>query len=286
MDARRHAIEQADLRQLGQTLVNLDKKTAGGDGHNHVIGCAPAELFSHLEPERFAALRVVRAQVHVDECPAVLLGNLGTQTVHVIIGPVHLDQRRAVSRSGQDLSALESVGNEHTRPQPGPGGVGRHGIGQVACRSARHDLILEPQGRRDGDCNDAIFERPRGIHRVVLDVQLGQTQRAAQPGCAQERRVAGGEIDIGDAADWKERLVPPDRRRSGLNDLTQRLAGESIVVVDDLQWAETLLAHVDGPRGIDGPAFAAAELLLIGHQIASRHGVSSRQSKTESPHDC
>src|SRR6476660_4501820 len=50
-----------------------------------VIRDPPAELLRYLITHGLRAFVIVRAQVHVDEAPAVLVGDLRAEPVHVII---------------------------------------------------------------------------------------------------------------------------------------------------------------------------------------------------------
>ena len=62
-------VEEADLRQLPEPLGDLRQLGARADRHDDVVRRLPAQLLGRLEGEGLGALRVVRAQVDVDEGP-------------------------------------------------------------------------------------------------------------------------------------------------------------------------------------------------------------------------
>ena len=71
IDARQLAVDQADLAQLAQSADDARQQRAAGDRRDEVLRIAPAELLDDFEAHRLRAFGVVRAQVDVDEAPAV-----------------------------------------------------------------------------------------------------------------------------------------------------------------------------------------------------------------------
>ena len=67
-------------------LATLVSCAARANGHDHVVGSAPAELLGHLEGQGLRSFGVVGAHVHVHERPRRLLaGELGAEAVDVVV---------------------------------------------------------------------------------------------------------------------------------------------------------------------------------------------------------
>ena len=75
-------------------------------------GIAPAQLLDNLECDGLRPFGVIAPQVDVRECPAIPVTNLGTQTVHVIIGAV--DANHVGPRYGrpQNLARFQTLRNK------------------------------------------------------------------------------------------------------------------------------------------------------------------------------
>ena len=102
-------LDEAERDQLLERLVDLGQLRAGGDRDHDLVGQPPAELLGDLVAERLGALGVERADVDVDERPALLLaGDLGGEPVDVVVGAVHRDEVLGVDR-GVDLLGLLEV---------------------------------------------------------------------------------------------------------------------------------------------------------------------------------
>ena len=140
------------------------------------------------------------------------------------------------------------------------GGDGGGGIGQVAGGSAAHGGEAEFAGAGEGHGHHPVLEgERRHVHTVVLDVELLEAKAAGQPIGPQQGREAGAHIDRV-PFDGEEFSVAPDGGGAGLDRGAAHPAADGVVVVDDLQGAETdVLTDVAGPGLIGMAAFLAAE---------------------------
>src|SRR5256885_8516722 len=122
-----------------------------------MLRIAPSELLDDLEAERLRALRVVRPQVDVHESPAVPVGHLRAQPVHIVVVAVDRENGRIEDRRAQDLPALEAVGYEHAAFDAEARGVSGDTVREVSGRGAceNFESKLHRPRRRDG--YDAIF---------------------------------------------------------------------------------------------------------------------------------
>src|SRR5262249_17302890 len=240
---------------------------SAGNRRNEVLRVAPSELFDDLEPDRLRALGVVRTQVDVDESPAVAIGHLGAQPVHVVVGAGDRENRRIEDRGAEDLPRFEAVGNEHAALDPETGGVCRNAVRKVAGRRTREHVEPEFRRPRRGYRDDAILVRQRGmVHRVVLDVELADAEPPGEPIASDERRESGIESGSWLAGDRQQLTVTPQVLRAPLD----RVAGQRdrVVVVHRLERAEALVADV----GRGGGKRRLAEMTLESGQHATSTG--------------
>src|SRR5207248_164060 len=77
--------DDADFDKLAIRFVNLGQNRSTGGWDNRVLRESPAELLGDFKAKGFGAFGVVRAKVHVDDGPAVLVRDLGTQTIDVVV---------------------------------------------------------------------------------------------------------------------------------------------------------------------------------------------------------
>ena len=97
-----------------------------------MLGIAPSELLDDFEPHRLGAFGVVRAQVDVDEAPAIPIRHLRAQAIHIVVVARDGQDRRVEDRGSEQLAGFEIVGNEHAAVDAEAGGVCRHAVRQVA----------------------------------------------------------------------------------------------------------------------------------------------------------
>src|SRR5262249_53640267 len=158
---------QPDLCQLAKGARHLRQDRAAGGGHHDVLRQLPAELLGDLEPIRLGAFGIVRAQVDVDEGPAVLVGDLAAQPVDVVVVAADRHRARSVDGGADDLALLEVVGDEDEAVEPGARRVCRDAVGEVAGRGARDGAEVELDRLGDGYRYYPILVREgRVIHRV------------------------------------------------------------------------------------------------------------------------
>ena len=191
----RTALDQPEVDQLTGRLAVLDELAPGGDRHDDLVGQAPAELLRGLEGQRLAALAVVGAKVEVAEPPVDAVGELGAETVDVVVAAVDRDDRRPEDRRPDHLRGLEVAGHHHDGAQSGVRRVRRDGVGEVARAGAGDggEPVLARPGRRDA--HDAILERPRRVLRVVLQVEVAQPELGAEVARVDQRRESLAERD-------------------------------------------------------------------------------------------
>ena len=141
----------------------------------------PPELLGDLESQGLGPFGVIAADVDVDERPCrVLAGQLGTQPVDLVVVPVHGHQYPAEDGRGDYLGDLQVSGYADDRAHARPGGVGRHGVGQVAGRGTSRHLETKLPGPGKGNRHDPVLERPGRVDGVVFDPQIGEPQFSTQ----------------------------------------------------------------------------------------------------------
>src|SRR6185436_7480677 len=99
---------------------------------------------------------------------------------------------------------------------------------------------------RRGDRHDAVFVREgRMIHRVVFDVELGNTECVSQAARTHQRREPGIEASAR-LADRQQLDIAPQRTGSRLNELPADDLTHRVVVVCDFERTEALAAYPVG----------------------------------------
>ena len=224
-----------------------------------MIGRAPAELLGDLEAEGARALGVVGPHVDVDEGPRLGLRHLRAEPVHVVVGALDHHERRVVDAAADDLALLEVVRDEDDRLHPGAGAVRGDGVREVAGAGAGDAGVAELARLRDRDGDDAVLERPRRVDGVVLDPEPLEAERRRQVVGAQQRREARPEVHAVLRLGRQQVGVAPQRGRPGGDGLAGDRGGDALVVIGDLEGAETELAEEGRGERELAPALAAAE---------------------------
>jgi hypothetical protein len=85
------------------------------------------------------------------------------------------------------------------------------------------------------------------VHRIVLDVELADTEAGSEPVGSDERREAGMETRPRLALDRQELTVPPEALGSRLDRLPEQNLSNGLVVPRYLERAKALVA--DPERG-------------------------------------
>jgi hypothetical protein len=112
------------------------------------------------------------------------------------------------------------------------------------------------------------------IDRIVFHPELADAEHPRQAVGSDERGETGVETDLGLALDRQQLAIAPEVARSRLDGIARHLAGDPLVIVDDLQGAEAGLANVDGHRGVVGAAFPAFQTDHCAHAISFDEGPS------------
>src|SRR5579884_3840833 len=243
-------IDQSDLVELVVSLPELGEKRARGDGRDDVVWRAPAKLLGDLEGQGLASFGVVGAEIDVDECPAILIRDLGAEAVDVIVVSVDGNDRRLVDGGPEDLSLLEVGRDEDTGTQTGARGVRGDGAGKITrrCASKRVETELDCPGA--GDRDRVIFEGVRRIYTVILDVELAEAKLAGEVIRAHERCIAAADVDEVFPVDGEQGSVAPDAPGSGGDRLARDVGADGRVIIVYFEGAEAVLADVDGLGGI------------------------------------
>ncbi len=139
-------------------------------------------MLGDLEGEGLAALGVERAEVDVDEGPALLVGDLEAEPVDVVVRAVDADDGRAVAQGVVDLGGLEVRRDEDEGTQPERGRGGRGGAGEVAGGGAGERVEAELDGSGRGDRDDAVLEAECRVTGVVLQPEPVDTDLARRVG--------------------------------------------------------------------------------------------------------
>ncbi len=201
--------------ELFESLPELREQRSGGDRRDDRVRQLPAELLADLERERLRTLRVVGAQVHVDERPVELAGELDDEPRAVVVVAVHGVHLAAVDGGRQQFLGLDRLGIENDRPHAARRGTRRDGVAEVARRRTRERVAAELGGLGGGDGDDAVLERVRRVRVVELQEELADPERAREPRRADERRPARPAGCVCGRGHRQQRLVAPERARPG-----------------------------------------------------------------------
>ena len=120
----------------------------------------------------------------------------------------------------------------------------RHAVGEIAGRRAAERLESELDGARGGDRDDAILVRERRmIDGIVLEIQLADAERLREAIGFDERRESRIEAGARLAVDRQQLAIAPQVLRARLDLRAAHVAPDLVVVVDDFERSETLVAH-------------------------------------------
>ena len=162
----------------------------------------PAKLLGDFEAHALGAFGVVGAEVHIHEAPAVFAGDLRAKAVDLIIGAFDADDLRAVNQRADDFALLQVCWNEDIACQAGGGGIGGHGVCEIARGGAGDDFEAEFAGAAESDGNHAVFEREGGVvDRVVFDIKFIHSEVLGESVGPDEWRESNLSPDSGCAVD-------------------------------------------------------------------------------------
>ena len=266
-------LHDAEIDELLVGLVDLGEQGARGHADHGVAGKLPAELFGDFKTHCLGSLRVVGAEVHVDEAPSVFTGDLGAEAVHLIVGPADADHIGSVDKRAEHLALLEIRWDQDVAFEPCIGGVGGDGVGQVASRGTGHHLESQFPGAAQSHGDHAVLEgKGRIVHRVVLDPEFPDPESLGQAVGLHKRSEAHlgahGRLPI----DRQQLPVTPHRLGARLDEFSGQDLANRIVVVGSLQRTEVEFADMDRLLLIETPALAALQIAepgFFGHGISS-----------------
>ena len=274
---RQLPVDEANLTQLAKPADDARQQRAAGDGRHQVLRVAPSQLLDDLESERLRSFRVVRAQVDVDEAPAIPVRHLRAEPIHIVVIAGDGENRRIEDRGPEQLAGFEVVRDEHAAVDAEPCGMGGDAVRQVAGRGAREHVESELDGARRRHRDDAVLVGERGmVDRVVLDVELVDAEPRGQAIAAHERREAGVEPRSRLAGNRQQLAIAPQIFRPA-RDLLARQRDRA-VVVQRLQWTEAPIAHVGRLRRKEG----LAQMTLESQECAHTASVSAMLESSRS----
>jgi hypothetical protein len=176
----------------------------------------------------------------------VAVGELGAQTVDVVVGPVDREHDRPVDQRPDHLPHLEADRDEHDGRQARLGRVSGDRVGEVARRRAGHGVEAELPRLAHGHADHPVLEGPgRVAHSIVLQIELAESPGLAEVPRAHQRRHPHVPTDHGVSVEGQEVSVPPDAGRTRRDALPRQDRADRGVVVVDLEGAEAGLADVD-----------------------------------------
>src|SRR5262245_20781299 len=251
MNLRQLTVDESNLFELTKSTGYARQQRPTRNRRDEMVGISPSQLLHDLEPHRLGAFGVVRAQVDVHEAPAVTIGNLSAEPVHVVVVPGNGEDRRSKDRGAEQLPCFEIVGNEHAALEAKPRRVSGHAVGEVSGRRTGEHFEAEFHGARGRDRDDAILVRERRmVDRVVLDVELADAKPLRQARAAHERRIAGVEPGARLSRNRQQLAISPEILGPALDFFPRE--PDCRVVVDRLERPEAPIAHIGGLGGKHG----------------------------------
>ena len=258
--ARLRRLDEADGRELVEPATKLRVERPRRDRRDDGIRRPPPELLGDLERHALRALGVVRAQVHVDDGPALeLIGQLEAEPVDDVVRPVDAGHPRPERLGLGDLCRLEVGRDEDHRPQAvDRGGCGDR-CGEVAGGGARQGVEAELASASRRDRHVSVLEREGRIAGIVLDPQPSKPQPRGKARRRDEWREADGQVIGGQLVDRQQLGEAPERSWPRGDRLAAERPGKSGVVVGRLERPEASVAHEAGAGWSLGATGRAAE---------------------------
>ena len=176
-----------------------------------MVGRLPGELFEQFDGGGFLAFDAIG----IDGVEQVdgLLPNEFVENAHAAVEVgAELAGERAVVEGLRELAPGNfPVRNEHQAPHISARGVGGHGGRGVAGRGARDPAETRFQRGGGGNGHASVFERCRGIHALVLRIEMIDSHGLRAAAQVIERSIALSERDnVLSADDWQEFAKAPD----------------------------------------------------------------------------
>ena len=215
MDGEGLLVEDADFDEFLVGLVDLGEERAAGHRDDGVAWEFPAELLGNFEAHALGSFRVVRAEVHIHEAPAIFAGDLRAEAVHLVVGTFDADDLRAVNKRSDDFALLQVRGDEDIARETCGGGIGCHGVREVSGGGAGDYFEAQLTGAAERDGDNAVFKGKSGVvDRVVLDIKLFHTEVLREAVGPDKRGETNLRPDGGLTIDRQQLAVAPHRLRA------------------------------------------------------------------------
>jgi hypothetical protein len=271
--------QDANFVKFLETLPYLRQKRPARTRHDHIVRPRPAELLHDLEALRLGALCVKGPDVNVHECPAVLVGNLAAEPVHVIIAPVHGNKMRLVGQGSHNLALLKACRDEDESLEARLGTMRRDRVGKVPGGGARHRIEPELLRLGEGNGHNAVLEGERGMHhRIVLHVEFADAQFLRQVVRLHKRSEPRVQAHLGLPIDGQKFLVSPETLLPLFDDLSRKGFLDGFIIVGRLEGPKTEFAHIDGLHRVLAPTLPALQPLHMAHACTSMSKVPETRS--------
>src|SRR3989338_4532458 len=87
--------------------MEFGEKRTRSHANNHVLRDFPAELLNDFKAHALRSFCIVRANVHIHECPTIFSGNFATKAIDLIISAVDPDYIGAKNEATQDFTLFK-----------------------------------------------------------------------------------------------------------------------------------------------------------------------------------
>src|SRR6185437_13230236 len=212
------AFHQAEFNELFECFVNLRNQRTASHGNDNVVRQTPAKVLGDFIANRFRTFSVVGTQIDIYKAPAMLVGNLRAEPVHLIVVAGDANNLCAVDFRAENLCRFKVRWNENAGSEAVARSLGRCGIRQISRGRTAHNFKSECARLRKGDCYDTVFETKGGeADGIVLQVERLSAERYSQVGSLHQRRKSDRQRSIVLLRQWKKFFVTPQVGRPAGN---------------------------------------------------------------------
>ena len=149
-------------------------------------------MLGDFEANSFRTFRVIGTQVHVNESPVSLIGDLRAQAIDLVVASGNAYQLRAKNLRAQNLRGLEISRDENYSLEAIARRLRRHRVGQVSGGRAGDGIETKIPCLGQSHCNDAVLKAKGGLtNRVVLQIELLRAQLLSQTWSLEQWGKAG-----------------------------------------------------------------------------------------------
>ncbi len=142
----------------------------------------PAKLLGDFKAVGLGPFGVIRAEIDVDDRPAILVGDLGAEAVDIVIVPANADHVGPEDQRAKHFALLQVVRNHDKAADARLGGVGGGAVGEIARAGAADGVKAKFHRLADRHRHHPLFVGIRRIvARIVLDPQFLAAQFLRQP---------------------------------------------------------------------------------------------------------